>query len=282
MSPGATTMPPAVAVGEWRFPNRATPLGSSAYYSVRFAPRPLHDPLAALFAWRHEVGRVLDDVSDPGVARLKLDWWRDEIGRAIDGAPRHPLSHALAPALRAHALPLDPFLDQARQVELKLYPRPHADHHALRQALAQDRGALFELICRCHGAAQPALLATARDSGAWCQQVRRLRDAGLRLRQAREVLPADALQAAGLTQEQLASAQHRQRLPALLAPLAETLHGNRPAPADTAALPRALRTQLRIHASLLDELASCHFDVADQRIGLTPLRKLWLAWRTTP
>lgn len=284
MNPGAATPPPAVAVAEWRFPNRATPPGSSAYYSIRLAPPPLRDPLAALFAWRHEIGRVLDDVSDPGVARLKLDWWRDEIRRGIDGAPRHPLSHVLAPALRAHALPIEPFLEQAQQVERELQARPHPDHRALHLALMQDRGALFELICRCHGAEQqqPDRLASARDGGAWCQQVRRLRDAGLRLRQAREVLPADALHAAGLTQAQLADAQQRQRLPALLAALAKTLRGDQPTPADTAALPRALRIQLRIHAALLDELARGEFDVLDQRIGLTPLRKLWLGWRTRP
>ena len=84
-----------------------------------------------------------------------------------------------------------------------------------------------------------------------------------------------------LIQEQLASAPLRQRLPALLAPLAETLRGDRPEPAATAALPRALRIQLRIHAALLDELARSGFNVVDQRIGLTPLRKLWLAWRTS-
>ncbi len=67
----------------------------------------------------------------------------------------------------------------------------------------------------------------------------------------------------------------------MLAPLAETLRSDRPEPADTAALPRALRIQLRIHAALLDELARSGFDVVDQRIGLTPLRKLWLAWRTS-
>ncbi len=282
MSPIEATTPPAVAVAEWRFPNRATAPGSSAYYSIRFAPRSLHDALAALFAWRHEVGRVLDDVSDPGVARLKLDWWRDEIRRSIDGAPRHPLSHALAPALDAHALPLEPFLEQTQQVEQELYARPHQDHRAQRQALAQDRGALFELICRCHGATEPATLASARDTGAWCEQVRRIRDAGLRLRRARAVLPADALQAAGLTHEQLASLQHRHRLPALLTAQADALRNDRPNPAATAALPRALRIQLRIHTALLDELTRCQLDVVDQRIGLTPLRKLWLGWRTRP
>jgi len=274
--------PPPAAVAEWHFPNRATAPGSSAYYSIRLAPRPLHNALAALFAWRHEVGRVLDDVSDPGVARLKLDWWRDEIRRGIDGAPRHPLSQALAPALDARHLPLAPFLEQAQQVEQELKRRAHQDSDAERQALAQDRGALFELICRCHGPTEPATLVNARDTGAWCQQVRRIRDAGLRLRHASPVLTADALQAAGLSQEQLASLQHRHRLPALLRVQADKLRNQRPTPAATAALPRVLRIQLRIHSALLDELTRSQCDVVDQRIGLTPLRKLWLGWRTRP
>jgi 15-cis-phytoene synthase len=31
--------------------------------------------------------------------------------------------------------------------------------------------------------------------------------------------------------------------------------------------------------TLLDEIEGDCFDVADRRIELTPLRKLWLAWR---
>ena len=77
---------------EWRFPNRATPLGSSAYYSLRFAPKELRDDLAALLAWRHEVTAILEVVSDPGVARLKLQWWRDELERTFAGEARHPLT----------------------------------------------------------------------------------------------------------------------------------------------------------------------------------------------
>ena len=66
---------------EWLFPNRATPPGSSAYYSVRFAPLRLRHDLAAVLAWRHEVRAILEEVSDPGVARLKLNWWIEEMER---------------------------------------------------------------------------------------------------------------------------------------------------------------------------------------------------------
>ncbi len=268
--------------GEWRYPNRATPPGSSLYYAVRFAPGELRDMLAALAAWRHAVHTILDDISDPGVARLKLDWWRDEITRTLTGAPRHPLSHLLAaqlhrPAL-ADGLPAAPFLAIADAVERDLRRQWPADRVALRTADAHDLGALFELLARAHGERDDATLAAARDTGAWCAGVRRLRDAGLLLRRDRTVVPKAALTAAGLSQEELASAEQRDRLPGLLATEAIALAETPPAAA--LGLPRALRIQQRTHAALLDELRRSDLAVLDQRIGLTPLRKLWIALRT--
>jgi 15-cis-phytoene synthase len=265
---------------EWRYPNRATPPGSSFYYAVRFAPQSHRDLLAALMGWRHEVRAILDDVSDPGVARLKLDWWRDELHRTQDGAPRHPLSQALAAALDAHGarLPDAPFLALADQVEQEIRRLRPAHAAALRAADEQDLGALFELIARAHGSSGDAALAAARSHGGWCAAVRRVRDAGLLLRRDRSVLPQDTLADAGLTHEALASAEHRGRLPTLLEPLAEALHRALPAP--SAPLPRALGILYRIHAALLEELRRSHLAVVDQRIGLTPWRKLWISLRT--
>ncbi len=270
---------PAVAA-QWRFPNRATPPGSSAYYSVRFARPALRDRVAALFAWRHEVRRIIDDVSDPGVARLKLDWWRDEIRRTLDGMPRHPLSHMLANGQHREALPIAPFLDQAQRVEDELSCRRSPDQPAQQQALQQDLGALFELLCRCHGISASEPLAIARQAGASCAQVRRMRDGGLLLRRSQEVLPQDVLDHAGLTHEQLASRDHRYRLPDLLSSMAAQLKEDLVRNTGAALLPRPVRIQIQIHDALLDVLIETGFAVVDQRIGLTPLRKLWIAWRT--
>jgi phytoene synthase len=268
---------------EWQYPNRATPPGSSLYYAVRFAPARLRDALAALAGWRHEVRAILDEVSDPGVARLKLDWWRDEIRRTIDGAPRHPLSHALASAPKAAdldtGLPAAPFLAIADVVEQELQRQRPGDAVALQAADAQDLGALFELMARAHGERDDAAIAAARRIGAWCAGVRRLRDAGLLVRRDRTVLPTDTVAAAGLGHEALASADHRDRLPELLVPAADAL-GAEAAAAAAPELPRALRIQGRIHAALLEELRRSGLEVVDQRIGLTPLRKFWIALRT--
>lgn len=280
-------MSASAASAEWRFPNRATPPGSSAYYSVRLAAAPQRDALAALFAWRAEVRTVLERVSDPGVARIKLDWWREELERTLAGEPRHPLSQTLLAATATAApLPAQPFQALLASTRETLQGQRQPDRTAQQRRDEQDLGALFELLAHCEGAADPHQFIQARRAGGWCAQVRRIRDAGLLLRQGREVLPADQLAAAGLSEEALASPEgRRQRLPALLRVLAEQLRIQPPDQGLAKDIPPgltpAVRIQLRLHQDLLHVLERSGFDVADQRIGLTPLRKLWLAWRAS-
>ena len=264
---------------EWGFPNRATPLGSSAYYSVRFAPQELRNDLAALLAWRHQVRAVLDEVSDPGVARLKLQWWRDELARTFAGEPRHPLSKALRPVLERHGLPQAAFLGIADRAESEVMRARPADEAGLDAACDRDLGALFELIARCHGLNDEDLVATARDLGCICARIYLIRDSGALARRGRAFLPAETLRAHGLSTEALATREHRNRLPELLEPAATRARAKLAASTGTRQLPACIRTRAAILASLLDEIQATGFEVADQRIGLTPLRKLWIAWR---
>jgi len=266
---------------EWRFPNRATPPGSSAYYSVRLAPAGLRDDLAAVLAWRDRVRAVLNEVSDAGVALTKLQWWREELERTYAGEARHPLSRALAQALARHSLPSEGFLRMAAQVQTELTGQQPADRAGLEGACEADLGALFELVTRCHGGSEPGPLATARALGAFCAQVYLIRDSGLHLRRGRGFLPADRLAQLGLTH--LALRDQRERLAALLAEAAGAALAYRKAngigPDLSLDLPVSLRVRARILAALLAELEAEGFDLAERRVGLTPVRKLWLAWR---
>lgn len=266
-------------MAEWRFPNRATPPGSSAYYSVRLAPAGLRDDLAAVLAWRHQVRAILDEVSDPGVARTKLQWWREELGRTSAGEPRHPLSHALAPVMARHRLPPEGFLDMADQVQAELAGRQPPDRPALEAACEADLGALFELLSRCHGVTDPRTLTAARGLGAFCAQVYLIRDSGRHLRRGRAFLPADRLAELGLSPRVLALPEHIGQLPGLLAEAAAAALAYRERKALAPGLPVSLRIRGRILAALLAELEAEGFDLAQRRVGLTPLRKLWLAWR---
>jgi phytoene synthase len=259
----------------WSFPNRATPPGSSAYYSVRFAPTGLRDDLAAVMGWHHQVRAVLTEVSDPGVAKAKLQWWREELLRTQAAVAGHPLSQVLAPAMARHRLPVECFLAMVEGVEADL-----GGHRAVQRAGCQrDLGALFDLLARCHGVTDPGRLAAARALGGFCAQVYLIRDSGLLLRRGHAFLPADHLTAAGLNPGGLALPEVADRIPGLLAEAAAAALADHDRSVSDPDLPVALRVRGRLLAALLTALQSKGFDLAQRRVGLTPLRKLWLAWR---
>lgn len=271
-------MPPTDA--GWDFPSPATPKGSAAYYSIRFAAADRRDDLAALHGWRYQVQGILDRVTDPGVALAKLAWWRDELGRAFDARPTHPLTHRLAPQIKRLGLPREPFLDLAGTVETTLARRWPGNREELAADAGRDLGALFELLARTEGDRDPERIARARRLGAYATLVYGIRDSGWSLRQGRlGLFPADLLADLGTDHADLAQPAGRQRLPQALAAIADQARALRGGVGETVRLPLTLRIRVCLVDRLLAEVAACGYAVADRRIGLTPIRKLWHAWR---
>lgn len=265
--------------GAWGFPNPAGPPGSATYFCLKFSPPALRHDLARLTAWRYLVQAIPRQVSDPGVARLKLLWWRDEARLLVDGFPSHPLNQALQPLIAKVDLPITPFLRLADQVEAEILRQRLADSAALSAACEADLGGLFELMARVQGCHDKATLEAARRLGAFCALVYRIRDSGWLARQGRAPIPMSILGPAGLTPTALFQAENRARLPEWLPQLASQARALLDTPTPIETLPTGLRLWVRILSSLLDELEAIAFQVADQRVSLTPLRKFWLAWR---
>jgi 15-cis-phytoene synthase len=274
-------MPAQTADAEWGFPNPATPPGSSAYYSVLFAPQRLRDDLATLLGWRHLIRSVVDQVSDQGVAARKLEWWQGELDRIFSATGGHPLSRSLAPLIARSKLPKQPFVDIIWGAEAALTDRQANDFEGLAAWAELDQGALFELIARGHGESRPETVSGARRAGAYCGLVDLLRRSGRSLRQGRcGFLPGDRLALHGLSHAEAAVPSNRARLPPILAEIAEDLAGHYDdLDLDLRRLPVTIRIRVRLMDRLLAELAASRFDLIDQQIALTPIRKLWNAWR---
>jgi phytoene synthase len=102
----------------------------------------------------------------------------------------------------------------------------------------------------------------------------------------RVYIPEDELQAAGVDRETLAGGNSDERTRRLFAEQAE--RARRFFDSAMERLPAADRRQQRpgvvlasLYASLLDEMARDGYPLLERRYHLTPLRKLWLAWRAT-
>jgi len=255
------------------FSHPVTALGSSAYYAVRFSPPARRRLLTLVLAWHQEQRDVLVDCRDPGVARLKLQWWRDELERARSGRAEHPLSQAMAPALRAGDLTPEPLVAMADGAEIEARGWRPGDFIELMEHTERDQGSLFELLGRIIGVDDLDQIRALRQLGAYAGLVCRIRDLGPQARRHRPCLPRDLWPA-----DQIHGNQGTALTPVLGQLASQSRDLVRQARRAAAGVPPvAVLTSLR--DALLDELEAAGFPVLDRRMSLTPLYKVWRAWR---
>ena len=75
------------------------------YASALFAPRPAREPLFALYALNVELARAAEQVSEPQLGEIRLQWWREALDRAAAGEDTgNPIADAVGSVARRYAL----------------------------------------------------------------------------------------------------------------------------------------------------------------------------------
>lgn len=264
---------------------RAAESGSSFYYSFLFLPPERRRAITALYAFCREVDDIVDTAGDPGVARIKLAWWRSEIAQAFAGAPTHKVMQALAPALQEYALPQAHFQDIVDGMQMDLDQTRYLDRTELELYCHRVAGVVGLLAAAIFGYSNPRTREYAQELGQALQLTNIIRDVGEDARRGRIYLPQADLQQFGVTAASILRAEYAPGFEALMA--SQVAHARRHYAAALAALPDEDRRNQRpglimavIYQALLSEIEAEHCRVLHQRIALTPVRKLWMAWKT--
>jgi len=264
---------------------KAAASGSSFYYSFRLLAPPRRRAITALYAYCREVDDVVDEVSDPAVARLKLAWWRNEVHAVFDGTPQHPVALALrdvAPAFGLRETDLATVIDG---MEMDLAQSRYLDFPALELYCERVAGVVGRMSAQIFGYVDPATLGYARDLGIAFQLTNIVRDVGEDARRGRIYLPQEDLARHGVTAASLLQGRPTGDFVALMSfevDRARAWYDRALAqlPAVDRKSQRAGLAMAAIYRTLLDEIAADGYRVLDRRLALTPLRKLWIAWRT--
>lgn len=265
--------------------DKAARSGSSFYYSFLFLPPERRRAITALYAFCREVDDVVDETSDAAVAARKLDWWEQEIARLNDGRPDHPVTRALAAHVQAYGLTQSRLLEVIAGMRMDLVQNRYADQAALDLYCRRVAGVVGEMASSIFGQTDPTTLRYADRLGLAFQLTNIIRDVGEDARKGRIYLPQDALRRYAVSTGDLLAARRTEGFTALMT---EMTHRARQAYREAyALLPEADRRAQRpglimaaIYCTLLDEIERDGFQVLDRRTSLTPIRKLWLAWRT--
>ena len=274
--------------------DKAAGSGSSFYYAFLFLPPPRRAAITAFYAFCREVDDVVDEVTDAGVAATKLAWWRQAVAEAFDGRPQHPVLQALMPHVADYGIGAEHLQQVIDGCAMDLSQTRYLDEAALRRYCHLVAGVVGEVAAGIFGATreQPLSDATrqyAHKLGLAFQLTNIIRDVGDDARRGRIYLPVSELQRFDVKAHELLKREppwgYGERFTALMrfqAGRAHALYDEA-----FALLPQAERRAQRpglmmaeIYRTLLREIERGGFQVLHQRVSLTPLRKLWLAWRT--
>jgi phytoene synthase len=264
---------------------KAVQSGSSFYYSFLFLPPERRRAITALYAFCREVDDTVDEATDAGVARTKLTWWRKEIAAMLAGQPTHPVTQALKPHMASYSLDSKHLLAIVDGMEMDLDQTRYLDFPGLKRYCWHVASAVGILSAQIFGAARSETLQYAEKLGLAFQLTNIIRDVGEDARIGRIYLPVNEMQQFGVTAADILNSRHSENFEKLMRFQAERAQATYDEA--LALLPPADRRAQRpglimaaIYRALLDEIERDGFHVLNQKISLTPLRKLWLAWKT--
>ena len=258
--------------------------GSSFYYAFLFLPAPRRAAITAFYAFCREIDDVVDDAVDPGVAATKLAWWQAEVSQAFAGKPSHPVMQALLPLsseFRIEAAQLQAVIEGC---QMDLNQTRYLDYPGLQRYCHLVAGVVGEVAANVFGQTQPATTLYAHKLGLALQLTNILRDVGEDARRGRIYLPMNELQQCDVKAHEILKGVYSDRFVALMqfqARRAQALYNEalRLLPAADRRAQKPGLMMASIYRTLLTEIEHEKFQVLQQRISLTPLRKLWLAWK---
>ncbi len=263
----------------------AAPSGSTLYYSLLHQTPAQRQAIIAVHALGRELREVVRDCRDDDVALQTLHWWRMEIARARAGKATHPVCQALQPAIPRFDLPEAQFLCIIEGHEQELRQPTPTSFAELDAWCRRTGGALQQLTAKISGVQRPETLDHALALGSAIQLCHGLRNLHADCRRGKPCVPLDEMTRHGVAQKDFIQARRDDNMQDLLAAqIARADDCFEQALAQLPARDRAAQRhgliQAAICRAILNKLRKDPCRALAERPSLSPLRKLWIAWRT--
>ena len=265
--------------------DKAAASGSSFYYSFRFLPSRERQAITALYAFCREVDDAVDNCSEPALAHTKLEWWRKELDCLYQGNPQHPVTRSLKNSMQHFHLPREYLEEIVDGMQMDLEISRYPTFKELSLYCYRVAGVVGILSADIFGYRNRKTLNFAQLLGTALQLTNIIRDVREDASRGRIYIPLDELQRFSVKESDFSLPKTTDAMQNLLAYQAQRAHEYFQRALET--LPREDRYSQRsalimakIYQSLLVEIEEDGFQVLEHRIQLTPLHKLWLAWKT--
>ena len=265
--------------------DKAAASGSSFYYAFLFLPPRQKEAIHALYAFCREVDDAVDEVTDPTAAEARLAFWRGEVDAVFEGTPQHPVGQALAEANRHFELDRAYFHEIIDGVEMDLHQSRYATFSDLQLYCYRVASVVGLLSIEIFGYSDRATRRYAHNLGIAFQLTNILRDVGEDAGRGRIYLPQEDLAAYGVAEADILARKPSPEFEHLVAFEAERAteyyeHALQELPEGDRYHQLPGLIMAAIYRRTLEEVIRSEESVLTHEIRLTPLRKLWIAFRT--
>jgi phytoene synthase len=227
---------------------------------------------------------VVDNTADQSVAAAKLVWWRSEVAQSFAGQPSHPVLRALMPLTAQFKIEQRHLQAVIQGCQMDLSQNRYLDYPALQRYCHLVAGVVGEVAANIFGQTQAGTAVYAHKLGHALQLTNIIRDVGEDARRGRIYLPLSELQQFDVKAYEILQCSYSERFTSLMqfqSRRAQALYDEALAllPAIDRRAQKPGLMMAAIYRALLREIERDKFQVLHQRVSLTPLRKLWLAWK---
>lgn len=258
------------------------------YYGFILLPERKRSGIYAAYAFSRRADDAVDGDDPPERRRAALAALRGQLDAAVAGTPPQgdPVLVALADAIHTFGIPREHFDALLDGVEMDLTVTRYADEEALRVYCDRVAGAVGLVSLHVFGFDDPAAPLHAEELGVGLQIVNIMRDVAEDAGRDRIYLPADAMAAHGVTEEQIKAGAATPGFKALMAEQGARAHafiarGERLLPLLDRRSRMCVAMLSGLYRQILTEIEARDYDVMGGRISLSGGQKLALLARRT-
>lgn len=270
--------------------NKAAASGSSFYYSFLFLPKNKRRAITALYAFCREIDDITDEIKDPNIVKIKLEWWRVDVRRIFEATPEHLVNRELQHVIKEFDLKEELLLEIIAGMQMDVDYTHYPDFKSLEAYCYRVAGVVGLLSIEIFGYNNPQTKEYAKHLGNALQLTNIIRDIYEDASRQRIYIPADELAKFNVTVNQIFTnkfntLEEQTNFKNLLKHQCQRAKDYYQKAFD--ALPTEDRYKqatglimAAIYEATLEEVIRDDYQVLKHRIKLTPIRKLWIAWRT--
>ncbi len=265
--------------------NKAIPDGSNLYYATIFDTPKNKTLIITLHAFLYELCEIIQECSDPGVARIKLNWWQEEIERLANNQARHPVTRHMQKCI-AFDENLKSTFDSTIEFFNHFIFIKQTD--SLESILSLYKSTSGEIWYQCAHQLKPDKKEShdvMRNIGAIIHYITCLQQPHTYMNDTRCIIPSSYITNADLLNLRAESKNKHTTQKEIFSPLLIELKNRLDQTYQKLRSDNNLKMEHglilnRLAFKTCDEILGDGCNLFDKHLSLTPLRKLWIAWWT--